>query len=343
MPLPENQPIQKVEVVLKKPIFERIGSFLWLGFKVLFVFAIIAIIIQGQKLSNNVSKGTFQSFSMNEYFQEEEYDFSAIHVGFLTLSGQISDFGGPFSVSNSTISTESTIAVLEEMASNEDLDAILIRVDSPGGEVLASRKIADMISYINTNQKPVYVLMETIATSGGYYISAPAEKIYAYPETLLGNIGVRIDIPNIEQLLGKIGVEMQSVTSGNLKDMGSPYRKMTEEERSIFDTLINESYQHFLSVVAQGRNMSVEEVRILADGRIYSGLQAEKNGLIDDLVFSLSDVARDLKKEVGKSEPIQFIEYRRNITPWEEILMSVSSWGESFEAKNFLNIRFLAQ
>ena len=346
MSLPEyfSSPAQKLEVTLKKPIIERVGSFLWGALKIIFVLVVIGFILQGQKLSKDISLEPFQSSPINAYFQNEPYNDLASHIGMMTLSGEISDFSsGSFSSSNSIISSDETIAILERMAKEEDLEAILLRIDSPGGEVLAARKIADMIRDIDANQKPVYVLMENIAASGGYYISVSARKIYAYPETLLGNIGVRIDIPNIEELLKKIGVEMQSVTSGEFKDMGTPYREMTDGEKEIFTALIEESYNQFVSTVAQGRKMSVEEVTALADGRIYSGVQAKKNGLIDEIVLSLSDVTSLLQKELGETKEIQFIEYRKTITPWEEILMSVSSWGKSLEVSHFLTPRFLAE
>lgn len=343
MPLLEEHPSQKLEVVLKKPIIERIGSFLWGMVKIFFVIAIIGIFAQSQKISKEMSASPLQSTPINSYFQEEEYNDSARHVGVLSLSGEIlNSAGASLSASTGVISSEETISLLAEMAKNEKLDAILLRIDSPGGEVLAAEKIATMITGVNA-KKPVYILMETIAASGGYYISAPATKIYAYPETLLGNIGVRMEIPNLQGLLGKVGVEMQLVKSGELKDMGSPYRPMTEKERGVFDALIAESYEQFLQVVAKGRNLPIEKVKTLADGRIYSGRQAKENGLVDDTVSSLGDLSSLLQKELGNGKALQFIEYRKNFTPWEQILMSVSSWGSSLDVSSRLKTRFLAE
>jgi protease-4 len=149
-----------------------------------------------------------------------------------------------------------------------------------------------------------------MAASGGYYISAPADKIYASPETLTGSLGVIMQGVNYAGLAEKYGVEFVTIKSGEFKDIMSPSREMTEEEKNILQTMINNSYEGFVDVIASGRGLSEEEVRKIADGRIYDGRQAKEIGLIDEFGY-FEDVIEAMKKN-EKLAGAQVVSYSEN-------------------------------
>lgn len=199
----------------------------------------------------------------------------------LTIEGIIGDTGQSFFMTSSPF--EQTLAQLKQVQEDPDVKAVVIHVNSPGGSVSASDKIYKEILKIKESGKKVIVSMGDTAASGGYYIAAPADKIYALPHTLTGSLGVIMSLPNYEKLAEKIGFEEVVIKSGEMKDIGSPTREMTEEEREVLQSFVDESYEEFVRIISEGRNMSKDEVKKIADGRIYSGNQALQNGLVDEL------------------------------------------------------------
>lgn len=199
------------------------------------------------------------------------------------------------------------IQQLERAEDDPNTEAIILNVDTPGGGVLASDAIHDKVSDI-AEDMPVIALMGDTAASGGYYISAPATEIIAHRFTWTGSIGVIAMIPNVTEAAGKLGVSMAVVKSGALKDLGSPFRDMTDEERAVFQTLIDEAYNGFVQVVAEGRDLPEDRVRELADGRIYSGIQAEELGLVDRL--GDRETAFDRAKRLADAEDASLVQYR---------------------------------
>jgi protease-4 len=171
---------------------------------------------------------------------------------------------------------------LIDLRDDDSVKAIVLRVDSPGGAVGPSQEIYTEVKRA-ARVKPVVVSMGSVAASGGYYIAAPAQRILANPGTITGSIGVIMDFPNIEGLLGKIGLKNQVVKSGEHKDIGSPTRTMTEQERLIFQSLIDDVHRQFMTAIAEGRKMDLSKVEALADGRVFTGNQALKAGLVDEL------------------------------------------------------------
>jgi protease-4 len=165
---------------------------------------------------------------------------------------------------------------------DRQIKAIILRIDSPGGGVGPSQEI-----YTETRRtsrtKKVVASLGSVAASGGYYIASAADSIVANPGTLTGSIGVLMEFVRVEELLKKIGVEMQVIKSGEFKDIGSPNRKMTHKEKEMLLTLLEDIRNQFVSAVSQGRNMPEEAVLELADGRIFSGRQAKGLGLVDSL------------------------------------------------------------
>ncbi len=189
---------------------------------------------------------------------------------------------GPASGSQAAYA-ETIVENLEAALSSGSVKAIVLRIESPGGSVVASREIYDAILEARGKGRPVIASMGEVAASGGYYIAAGADKIYAEPATLTGSIGVISVLPNVSGLVDKVGVEMTVIKSGPHKDSSYGLRDLTEEERAVWQRLIDEAYEDFVSVVATGRRMDIAKVRALADGRIYTGKQAKENGLADEI------------------------------------------------------------
>lgn len=180
-------------------------------------------------------------------------------------------------------SAERLVRELREIRENGGAKAVLLDVDSPGGSALASEQIHAEILRVQDAGIPVVAYFGSSAASGAYYISAPADSIISNAATVTGSIGVITQVPNLEELYEKIGVDMQVIAVGEFKDMMQPSRELTDEERQIIQDIQLETYDAFVDVIVNGRDMSEAEVRELADGRVYSGLQAVDNGLVDEL------------------------------------------------------------
>ncbi|MBO0996209.1 signal peptide peptidase SppA [Bacillus sp. SD075] len=248
-------------------------------------------------------------FASESAFYEEVIegdDYSNV-IAVFDVEGTIQDTGEASLLSSATYNHRAFMDKLKMAEENEDIKGIILRVNSPGGGVVESAEIYDKILDIKKVKKPVYVSMGSMAASGGYYISAPADKIYASPETMTGSLGVIMHGYNYEKLAEKYGVEFETIKSGPHKDIMSPTREMTGEERDILQNMINNSYDQFVKVIADGRGMTEKEVREIADGRIYDGRQAKENHLIDDFGH-LDDVIAAMKTDIGKKDA-QVIRY----------------------------------
>jgi len=177
--------------------------------------------------------------------------------------------------------------------------AILLEIDSPGGGITASDIIYNhVIKFKTDSKKKVVIYMQDVAASGGYYIASAADAIVAHPTTITGSIGVIMPLINVAGLINRYGIVDNSITSGNMKEIGSPLKLMTPEETAILKSIIDEMYMQFVTVVATGRNMDVEAVKKIADGRVYTGKQALENGLVDQLGY-LEDAIEVTKKMAG--------------------------------------------
>ena len=213
---------------------------------------------------------------------------------------------------------------IKEYAKDKSIKAIVLRIDSPGGAVAPSQEIYEEVKKA-VAQKNVIVSMGSVAASGGYYIAAPATKIIANPGTLTGSIGVIMEIPNIEGLMNKIGIKTEVIKSGRHKDIASAFRTMGKEEREILQGVMDNVHEQFMKAVAEGRKIKMEEVRKIADGRIFTGEQAKTNGLVDDL-GTLEDAIKaaatlaGIKEEpvvVSKKDKLSVIDLLRNKFPKE--------------------------
>jgi protease-4 len=206
---------------------------------------------------------------------------SSDSVGWVSIRGPIyaSESGKPWEHGS-----EQWAKRIEQLADTKGVKAIVLDINSPGGSVGAVQEIYSRILRVKREKRiPIVALFGDVAASGGYYIASAADKIVAHPGTLTGSIGVIMEMSNLEGLFNKIGYKMDPIKSGAHKDIGSPGRAMTPEERQIMQTLINDAYGQFVQAVADGRGMKVEDVKPLADGRVYSGTQALANHLVDQL------------------------------------------------------------
>ncbi len=185
--------------------------------------------------------------------------------------------------------------------------AILLRVNSPGGEVTASDVIYNAVKQVR-EEKPVIVFMDSVAASGGYYIACGATEIVATPTTITGSIGVIMQTPGAAQLLDKVGIKMRTFKSGAFKDSGSMSREMRADEKRYLQQFVNESYERFLGIVAEARELNADDIRIgVADGRIFSGTKAESIGLVD--VVGYIEDAYTRARELGGAPDAPIIRY----------------------------------
>ncbi len=200
---------------------------------------------------------------------------------------------------------------------NKQIKAIILKIDSPGGGVVPSQEIYAETRR-TTKRKKVVAYLGSLAASGGYYVAAAADKIMANPGTLTGSIGVLAEFVRVEELLNKIGVEMEVIKSGEFKDMGSPARKMTEREKQLIRDMLEDVRGQFIDAVALGRNLSREKVIEIADGRIFSGEQAKKLDLVDELgnFYDAVDLAKRMANIKGEAELV-YPERRRRSLLWD--------------------------
>jgi len=208
---------------------------------------------------------------------------------------------------------------LTKAADDPKIQALVLRINTPGGTVTASDVLYHELRLFKKKKNiPIIASIMDVGASGGYYVAMGADKIVAHPSSVTGSLGVIMLTMNANGLLEKIGVHANAITSGPKKDMGSPFRVMTDEERAIFQSVINSFYERFLVVIKEGRkNLTAEEIRRLADGRIYSGEQAKAVGLVDSIGY-LDDAVELAKREAGLTEARLVVyqqpgEYRHNI------------------------------
>ena len=188
------------------------------------------------------------------------------------------------------VSAEPTVKELEKLRKRGDVAAIVIRIDSPGGLVAPTQEIYEKVKSVRI-EKPIVASMATVAASGGYYIALGGDTIIANPGTIVGSIGVVINYPIMTELLEKVGVEFETVKSGELKDVGSYSRKVTDADRVHLNEMVDDMYDQFVTAVTDNRPISKEKVITLADGRVYTGLKSKELGLID-LIGTFEDAIK---------------------------------------------------
>lgn len=252
---------------------------------------------------------TFDQFAGGEFppAQIVEQGDPGSKIAMINIEGTIIDTGTePGMFSGEQYNHQLVIESLKQIIEDDTIKAILLNVDSPGGGVYESAEVHKYLTEAKEAGKIIYSSMGGMAASGGYYVSAPADQIFASNETMTGSIGVIMQALNFEQLAEDLGIEFNTYTSGDMKEMLSATREPTEEETEYVQGMVDSMFDDFVQVVADGRGMSEDEVRDLADGRIYLGEDAMDIGLVDQIGY-IEDATAALKEEIGGNP--QIIEY----------------------------------
>lgn len=201
-------------------------------------------------------------------------------------SGSILGSGGPtvalVPLRGEITRSDAFVETLDDLGEDSSVGAVVVRIDSPGGAVAPSQEMYDAVRRLG-EIKPVVASLGSVAASGGYYVASAADVIVANPGTLTGSIGVILQLTNLQGLMEKVGVQAEIVTAGAQKDMGSPFRALTEKERAIFQAMADEVHTQFIDAVAAGRGLSGEAMRRVSTGRTFTGEQARELGLVDEL------------------------------------------------------------
>ena len=218
-----------------------------------------------------------------------------------------------------TATPEGLSDALRQVADDTSVVAVVLEINSPGGGVTASDEMhQSILDFKRSTDRPVVVSMGDTAASGGYYISTAADRIVANETTLTGSLGVIFQLTNFSEAADKYGISQVVIKSGKFKDIGNTFREMKPEEREVFQSLVDESYDEFVSVISEGRGLSEERVREIADGRIYSGSQAKELGLVDS--FGGIDEAAVIAGTLAEAQDTTVVRYVETPTFSEMLL-----------------------
>jgi protease IV len=255
-------------------------------------------------------------------FQESVLEGSSgPKIVLVEISGVISDAEErtTFNLAERPSIVAETKSVLDRAADDKDVAALLLRINSPGGSVSASDTLYHEIkSWKETNKKPVFAFVNGLGTSGAYYLAMAADRVIAHPAAVTGSIGVIMPGISFEGLMDKYGVADQTITSGPFKDTGSMFRDMRPDEKKQMQSVIDDLYDRFTSVVAAGRpKLDQAKIKTLADGRVYSANQALAAGLVDDLGY-LDDAVSQLEKAANLTES-RVVSYHRSNSVRENV------------------------
>lgn len=230
--------------------------------------------------------------------------FILILIGYSLLNKTTSTpLIGVIPINGVILESESVIKKIRLLENNPLVQGIIIRINSPGGAVSPSQEILTELIRLKKKKK-VYASISSIAASGGYYIAIGADKIFANPGSLTGSIGVIMQTFNVEKLMNKIGVRMETIKSGKNKDIGSAFRKMTDKERELLQTVISDTHEQFVEAISVNRKIDKKKIRRLADGRIFTGRLALQHNLIDGLA-SFRQTVDKIKIDLGIQEQIK--------------------------------------
>jgi len=248
-------------------------------------------------------------------------------VGVIRIEGVITD-------------SRETIEELRRFRDNPSIKAEVLRIDSPGGGVVPSQEIhAELLKARKDGRLKVVASMGNLAASGGYYIAVATDKIVANPGTLTGSIGVIMELANVQGLLEKVGVQSVVIKSGRYKDLASPFRAMSAEDRALLQSVLDDVHDQFIRAVATGRALKVDQVRDLADGRIFTGRQARTAKLVDEL-GDLQDSIKLAARLVGIEGEPRVVEPRKRFSFRD--LLDNFFWGQGAQlVPSRINLKYL--
>lgn len=253
---------------------------------------IVVVIILGLSMLGRSCEKMASNFNIQKGNTVTTDDITNDYIGVIHVETTISEKGESGAYNHKYI-----LESIDDMMADEKNKGIILYLNTPGGSVYASDELYfKILEYKKNTGRPVYSSMQSMAASGGYYISAPCDKIYANRNCWTGSIGVTIGtLYDTSELLAKLGVKTQTITSGKNKAMGSSTSKLTKEQRAILQSLVDESYEQFAKIVSEGRNIPLKKVKKIADGRIYTAKQAKKLNLVDQ-IGTFEDAVNDMKK-----------------------------------------------
>jgi protease-4 len=255
--------------------------------------------------------------------------FFIVIYGIATFSGDrrlfsLKDKIGIVTVEGIMKNSSSVVNQLVRYGKDNSIKAVVLRIDSPGGGVVSAQETYKTVLSLKKKKK-VVVSMGSVAASGGYYVACAADKIVANPGTITGSIGVIVNFSNVEKLLKKIGLETSNIKSGMYKDIGSPLRKMTPDERKLIKGVIDDIHDQFLEAVSLNRKISKEKISDIADGRIFTGRQALKIGLVDYLGDKKYAINIAAKLSGIKGEPEVVYPEEKGLKLWKYIVKEMVS------------------
>ena len=314
-----------------------IGGAVAVGLLVLTLGTIGLVLVAGPGGGGEVS-ATPETYE-EEYVSGEGLDKIAV----IPVEGIISAADSGVAETVATTTPAGMRDALLQAEEDENVKAVILEIDSPGGGVTASERMyQDILDFKESSGKPVLASMGATAASGGYYIATAADGILAGETTLTGSLGVILQLPNFTETADKIGFKQNIVKSGEFKDMGSSFRDITPQEREIFQEIVDENYDEFVEVIVEGRDLPEERVRELADGRIYSGKQAEELDLVDEL-GDLEEAARNARQraDVNEATVVRYVQtpgfaelLRARLAPQEsEAVQIMKAAGISLKAE----------
>ena len=269
---------------------------------------------------------SFNSTSLEDYLRIVQAEKKARgagkpKIGVVVASGEILDGSQP----PGTVGGDSTAELIRGAWRDDDVKAILLRVDSPGGSVFASEEIYREVRAAQKNGKPVIVSMGDLAASGGYYIAASADEIWAHPATITGSIGIFGAIPTFQNTLDKIGVNVDGVGTTNLSGQGRLDRGLGEDVKKMLQAGIEHGYEVFLTRVSEGRKKTRDEIHAIAQGRVWIGAEAKTNGLVDHLGL-YADAVKAAAKRAGIEKDYDVERIEPALTWAESLALQIRVW-----------------
>lgn len=305
------------------------------------IFVVVGII---SVITNTVSSKTTSSSNMSELEEMMESMYGTSHealtgmpttedfIAVLPIEGTIQASTGDSSLYGTTeaYNHDMLMEYVNVLMKNDYNKGIVLRLNTPGGTVYEADELyMKLMEYKETTGRPIWAYMESQCCSGGVYLAAAANEQYANRITTTGSIGVIMSTYDMSELYEKLGIKEVNIVSSENKDMGTAAKPMTSEQKAIYQSFVDEYYNRFVEIVATGRNMSVEEVKKLADGRIYTASQAVENGLIDGIKSS-EEFDEYVKEQSGVD---QFFEPSSELNPWAQLFGMMSSTKEKSEAE----------
>ncbi|MEK6821515.1 MAG: signal peptide peptidase SppA [archaeon] len=277
----------------------------------LFLLVYVVLFLVGS-LAASAGSGDRPSSSGGSFFSV------STQAAWIPIQGEITSGSG-----SGIVDYVSVVAALEEADADARIGVIFLDIDSPGGGVVASRQI---VSKIREMEKPVVSWIGDSGASGAYYIAAASDYIVADPDSLTGSIGVISVLPNVSKLLENLGVQVNTIQTGELKDIGSPFNELSEEERVVFEVIIQEAFESFVADIRsfRGEKLDATAFEGVLDGRILSGRQAQRMGLID-ATGTREDALRKAGEIVGIAGKPELVAFIDNSISWTDFLFSAGS------------------